>query len=771
MAGKNVTIGNVNISMSANAAKLIKQVDKADKFYTKKIKKMIKATKKFAKSMAVATKKMGKMSLIAGTVAVTAFAALAIQTFEAQREMQRMSDVAGVSMGQFAAMSHITKSLGLETEYLADSMKDLNVRILDAAKGGGTMVDFFALMGESATDWMDLNPADQLDKFISLTGKLSDNEAKFWADEVNDSMYRLSVTMRRSGKTMSEFQAEAKELGAGTASMFIGNINGMYESFNRLMTLVNEFKGTAFGMLASSFGSAFDSMAGKIKSFLGEGNSAGEQIFNTSKEIALYLINALKVMYEGIKTFVNKTRLLLGSLDSSFTDGLYSKEQAEKLRKLEQRIAELKFYIMDDEGFSWLNSMMGEEKQTEAVMATWKKSLVLLNEARDRLIGDSGDSAFVAQLEGISAELEASTYAAAKANAELDKNDGKKSSGADPAVLIAALDYLDDINKASTLATDSKLKEIALNKENLRALIANYKMIIANGGAEDTTFENKMAAHFALYALDDEKAAREKTLLDEKIQRERAAADKLTQIYQRGIEQRLGFDEQYGVQYQAMSAKQAELEAMRLMALREQDIITQEEHANAIKQLTQDKANAEVQMELTKLTDIANGLQGFFGESKKLAKAAFAFQQAKALQEVIVNQAKAVSSAWASELPWYAKAGAAVMAAANVGMQVQKIKNAGAGQFHDGGEIPYDGTYYMEGGEMVIPKDSVGDYIDAAGSGGGSGTVIHSNINMGSNLVDEKVLAAALSKQQTVISTLMKKEEKKRPSRNRSRNN
>jgi hypothetical protein len=80
----------------------------------------------------------------------------------------------------------------------------------------------------------------------------------------------------------------------------------------------------------------------------------------------------------------------------------------------------------------------------------------------------------------------------------------------------------------------------------------------------------------------------------------------------------------------------------------------------------------------------------------------------------------------------------------------------------------------MEGGEMVIPKDTVKDFVantaamgESQGSGGG--TVIHSTIQMGPSLVDEKVFAAALQKQQTTLATLVNKEQKKRPTRNRSK--
>ena len=677
-----------------------------------------------------------------------------------------MSDVAGVSLEKFTQMSHITKSLGLETEYLADGMKDLNVRIVDAAKGGGTMVDFFALMGENAADWIDLDPAEQLDKFISITSKLGKNESKFWADEVNDSMYRLSVTLNRSGKTMKQFTDESKSLGAGTASMFIGNVNGMYESFNKLMTLVGEFKGTTFGLLAKSFGAAFDGMTKELKEFLGEGDNASENIFNMSKKIATYVLNMLSTIYKGIHSFINKTLLLLGKFDSSFTDGLFSTDTMQQVDVLDSKISNLRDLISESSGEGFFKFLT--KKQTPETIANMEKGLAALVAKRDALLSNTGDSAFVETLDALLKDLNEQTFALAQAATVKPNSGGAESSGQDPAELIAALNYLEAIKKTSGVVEDSKLKEINLNKENLEVLVAHYNQLLATKGANKVISQGLEDAYEELYLLDVEEQVRQEELRQERLRKEQEEADKKVEIHQNMLQARLAFEQQYGSQYQAMTVTAEAIEKARLQALRDQEVITKAEHLAALTQLTQDKANSEVQMELTKLSDIASGLQAFTGESKTMAKAAFAFTQGKALQEVIVQQAQAVSAAWADPaLPWYSKAGAAVLAAANVGKQIQTIKQAG--QFHDGGEIPYDGTYYMEGGEMVIPRDRVGEYIDAAGQGGGGETVINSTINMGANLVDEKVMAQALSKQQSVLATLIRREEKNRPARNRTK--
>ena len=94
-----------------------------------------------------------------------------------------------------------------------------------------------------------------------------------------------------------------------------------------------------------------------------------------------------------------------------------------------------------------------------------------------------------------------------------------------------------------------------------------------------------------------------------------------------------------------------------------------------------------------------------------------------------------------------------------------------AGQFHSGtDEVASEGSYLLQKGERVVqPKANkkLTEFLDSGATGGD--TIITSNISMGPSLVDEKVMAQALSKQQTTIAGILKKEERKRPSRVKSR--
>ncbi|MDW2215744.1 hypothetical protein [Vibrio sp. 1982] len=178
MAGRNVTIGNVNIAMSANAAKLIQQTEQAQKSFKASLKKMMKNISCFnskvgtmAGSIRNLSGSLTRLGLV-GTGTTAALGTLGYTLYENQREMQRMATTAGMTVEEYSKLTHVTNSLGLENEYLADALKDLNVRVVDAASGGGALVDFFLSIGESAEDWMKLDPVQQFSRFQETISRM-----------------------------------------------------------------------------------------------------------------------------------------------------------------------------------------------------------------------------------------------------------------------------------------------------------------------------------------------------------------------------------------------------------------------------------------------------------------------------------------------------------------------------------------------------------------------------------------------------------------------
>jgi len=73
-----------------------------------------------------------------------------------------------------------------------------------------------------------------------------------------------------------------------------------------------------------------------------------------------------------------------------------------------------------------------------------------------------------------------------------------------------------------------------------------------------------------------------------------------------------------------------------------------------------------------------------------------------------------------------AAAWAATMYGVGQGYANKALAGLGGGQFHDGGVVPRDGTFTLQGGEVVIPNNPSGDIVEALGGAGGRSITIGS---------------------------------------------
>ncbi len=770
MAGKNVTIGNVNIAMSANAAKLIQQTEQAQKSFKKSLGKMMKDIRSFNSkvgTMAGSLKNlMGSMTRLGlvGSGTAAALGTLGYKLYENQREMQRMATTAGVTLETYAKLTHATNTLGLENEYLADALKDLNVRIVDAASGGGALVDFFLSIGESAKDWMALDPTEQFTRFQETISRLDPSTAKFWADEVNDSMYRLSTTMTRSGKTLGDFMAEAEGLGAGTSGQLIHMVNDMYASFHRLKIIISEVANTTLAIFSKAFTSIFDKATEKFRGMISEGETAGEVIFNFSKQIALGILRVIQTASVQIEKFMYKVMMQLGKFDSSFLDGL-SDNALMELIKVESKISDIQRKIEAGKKSSGFHAgaMYGLE------IPRLQKQLGELLKLKEELNKEVSGGFLQQLIDGVDAvkydpkKLEVVKTMEGQADTQLIINDRIR----EGSQLIK--DYL----AAQGLSEDSALRQLQLEKAKVAEAKKYYESLPVTEGNKAALTKQINDANKTLKILSDLEAKERKRIAQEQAERDQREADEKLRKEKEHLDARLQMAKDF-YRNSAQEAKiNAQIQDLEYKEMLKNKYITEAEYAQLSKDLTLTRIHDEIALEMMKYGTAIDGMKTFFNNSKSMAKAAFILTKSAALSQTLIAQYQAVSNAWADpSLPWYAKAGQAILAAGQVGAAIQGIQSV-QGQFHNGGQIPRDGTYYMEGGEIVIPKDKVGEYIDAvdrqASMGSGGGTVINSTINMGANLVDEKVMAQALAKQQSTIAALVQREERKRPTRSRSR--
>lgn len=169
-------------------------------------------------------------------------------------------------------------------------------------------------------------------------------------------------------------------------------------------------------------------------------------------------------------------------------------------------------------------------------------------------------------------------------------------------------------------------------------------------------------------------------------------------------------------------------------------------------------------------------LETFGKEGSGIYKALFLANQAAAVAQAIISAEMASANALAYLPPPYNIAMAGFVRAMGYVSAGVIAGTAIGGQFHGGtDEIPTsmnNKSFILKAGERVVQPEAnkkLTKFLDSADSSS-SGVVVNSKIEMGPSLVDEKTFAQALAKQADTITGLVKKTERKRPTRRSVRN-
>jgi len=769
---KTVTVGSVNIDMNVSANKLVLQVKKAEQTYNKSLKKMIKQSKALALTTAKVTKKIAKFAVVSKTLGAVGLAVFTVKTYEAQREMQRLSDQAGVSLEKFTQMSHVTNALGLQTEYLADGMKDLNARIVDAAKGGGTMVNFFTRIGQSAKSWADLKPAEQIDRFTAELDKMTTSEASFWADEINDSMFRLSSTLSRSGKSLQEFQDRAKELGAGTSAQFIGEVNGMYESFYELKILWDELAGSTLGILATTFKKTFGTLteqAEKALKKLGGGNLQ-QGILVAAKTFASVVLGAIAKVAQGIQALLNSLPSSVtgkgeGDADTGEVDAKINAE-LQKRRALQIRISEAKKLSNQDgeKEVKLINYLNGQLDESINKTKSLNKERTEITKSHEQFnFADSITSyADMAQesLDGLDVKLEEISK---KADKTVVIDEGKLRTDAEKIKGI--------LDGFSTGEDDSLMKRLSLQMKTIRDFIKEATTLKESlGDAKTPQLDAQLATANAASDAVAKAMSDQQVVLDDKLYQ-----DKLAAFVKYSTDKQSVLTAEYELEKIALDAAfEGELENKALHNAAKIELDKQyAEDSTQIQIDAKNKVDYANRQSLDALAGAANAAMGIIGqvneESSAGAKAAFLATQGLAFAQAIMNSNLAYAQALAynsnQSVP-EAMVNAELIRGLGYASAGMIAGQALAGVFHDGtpmGGVPTDGTYMLEKGEMVMSKSNVKKFGDDMPSSAGGSITINAPMNVSGNVTDQKWFQSELVKHRNTIMNSVNKAKKERP--------
>ena len=124
-------------------------------------------------------------------------------------DMKRSADRLGVSVEMFQRLAHAAKQVGVDTDRLADAMKDLDVKLQDGIMRGGSFAELMQELGLNMEELAAM-PADQrMLAFADAIQNASGSLSRFGADEFGDAMFEMLPLLEMGSKGILKLGEDA----------------------------------------------------------------------------------------------------------------------------------------------------------------------------------------------------------------------------------------------------------------------------------------------------------------------------------------------------------------------------------------------------------------------------------------------------------------------------------------------------------------------------------------------------------------------------------
>ena len=404
------TLASLNVMIGANSAVLRKELVRARKATGS----FVKSAKKELTSLARGTAQIGRTM---GTGLAAGTATLGVGIVAMERTLKSIDDIrrqaANVSMPieQYQAYAFAAQSAGLESESFGDVIKDLNAKITDLkTSGGGALADFFAITGQSVEEWHQLQPAEQFERFTTEIEKMSDSDARFWLDEINDSASQMFSTLIGN---KGEFKANAqlaRDLGLVMSQDVVSGVQSTYSEINTLKALL----GGAWQQTVAAAAPAIRFVSTGLREWVVETAQAEGGFARLGKTIATSILTSIETGISGVSQLFYQIQsasyILMGEHNRTYIEmqrnlrNLTAQQNAyqqsvDKHRANYQATLQL---IQDHEnGIKRLSA--AELQQSRAAIATHEQNVQALGATGDELLNLEQQVRDFEQQQGISA--------------------------------------------------------------------------------------------------------------------------------------------------------------------------------------------------------------------------------------------------------------------------------------------------------------------------------------------------------------------------------
>lgn len=621
----------------------------------------------------------------------------------------------GIAAQQWHAYAQAAEWAGTNGERLSDVVKDLNVRISDAAKtGGGPLVDFFKQIGQSAQDWAAMSPDQQLRAFSAELQKMSAADARFWLDELNDAAAELFDTLYTNKGELFRFADEIDGMGMALSGGQFAAVREARLEIQRLMSVM----GALWEQVKASMAPAISEGSRLMRQWIVDAADAKGGFAELGKGMALYVIEgvrsaslALEQFIRTIDTTLEKASLVFNiGADQETRNGYLKAAAAYSAARMDYNEA-----LRDYQDAGEPDAMLGQLDALGTAMQLAKGDM----EAFLSQSSADGWASYFQNLDTLKKSIQSAVTSGGDSLPPLPAPGGE---GRGVAVIPGAMKAPKAPKKPKAVnyaAVDSfrvENKAIAAELDKRQQLLANSNQ--AMEGIDRDFYDARNVARIEQYGA---------SVIEEQSRWQQA-------------QQRL--QQQYSQAYDAASANH-DLQFQLQMEYHASREMLEQDHQSRLLQIENDRVNKQreyqsaVSAELLSFTQqsmsiTTSALQQAGMEHSGIYKALFAMQKAAAIPSIIVSTEEAAAKALAAFPPPYSiglSNSVRVMGYASAGMVAGQ---AIAGLFDKGGHIPanqfgivselgdefVNGTLIKGPANVTSRRDSEAILARAAGKGG-----------------------------------------------------
>lgn len=656
-------------------------------------------------------------------------------------ELVIAADNLSIPVENFGNLSYAAKLAKTDIDSVADVIKDISVKVQDAAfSGGGTLADFFDQINQDANEWAKLRPDEQFEKFVEEINKMDANQARFWLDEINDSASSMFSTLYGSGATFREFVKEAESVGIAIDQNMAGNARAARVEFDRLLAL----SGNTWTNIVGSASPAIEYVLSGINSWVIESAKADGGFQELGKNLTITMLGASQDITHSVidmfDTIIGEARDIGKALGKDWFEVPNAKSLQLTLESTHKAMTDLQNNGQWVEG---IGDVPGYWEMSTEQIKKYNELQVRAAELQKQLRGETDLSAFDAEIDKIITKVkEGGSSTASSVTAPIKPSIPLPTSSptSDEKSGASALSGLDNAyaNDAQRLALShekrlEQIESMTLSEQELRRRGFDSIEALRNTYAErENTFfieqKNKL------------KSDRENALLGE------LALDENFGLTKAEIEEK-AYANRHSMLEQALADKLITTERMQQL---EADLFLQHQQKLTDIQLKEDEERAKESEKLAKADkkakqeqsefygDLANTMGDYYsdigGSQSKYVDTALGLgstlldeEKQNAISSVWTNTYDAAMAAYnaLAGIPYIGPAlgatAASVVVAAG-GMYAGKL----AGMAHDGiDNIPSEGTWLLDKGERVVDSRTNADLKNyLANSNGSSGGVV-----------------------------------------------